>query len=83
MLKYVAIIQATDRELLHRYTSGAKHRNYKSPILKSKQEAENWLEENLTKYPKERYIVDSGLIAFEQSKSVNAEEMLEKLMCVF
>ena len=83
MLRYIAIIQATDRELLHRWTSGAKHRNYKSPILKSKPEAKKWLEENLAKYPKEQYFVDFGIIAFEQEESVNAERMFEKLMNVF
>lgn len=40
MLKHVAIIQATSKERLHSWNSGAAHRNYMSPICEDSKDAE-------------------------------------------
>lgn len=83
MLKHVAIIQATNREMLGRWHAGATHRNYKSPICKDAKDAEKWLEENLQKYPEDEYFEEHAIIAFDEEASRNAEKMFELLMNVF
>ncbi len=83
MLKYVAIIQATNREALAMYHTGPSHRNYMSPVCEDDASAKEWLEENTKKYPELSYIVSSGIIAFDTDQSENAEYMLESLMHVF
>lgn len=83
MLKYVAIIQVIHRETLLMLHAGPSHRNYMSPVCEDSDSAKEWLEEYIKEYPDTRYIVTSGIIAFDTEQSENAEHMLESLMRVF
>ena len=82
MLKYVAIVHATDRTILTRHTGGTIYHNYMSPISQSREEVKRWLCIKLKEYPPTEYIVRKALIAFEEDESINAEEMLKKLLYV-
>lgn len=83
MIKYVAIIQATDRAAMAMYHTGPTHRNYMSPICEDADSAKEWLEENIKKYPEHSHFASSAIIAFDTEQSENAEYMLECLMHVF
>ena len=83
MLKYVAIIQATDRATMEVYHTGPTHRNYMSDVREDADSAKEWLEENLKKYPEHSYFVSSAIIAYDPEQSENAEYMFECLKHVF
>lgn len=82
MLKYVAIIQVTDRNALGSYRTGRMQRNFKSPTCDEEKAAKDWLKKKLKEYPESQNIVSSGIIALDVEKSENAENMLESLMHV-
>lgn len=87
MLKYVALLKVDQPELWSVWHSGPTARYFKSPIETDKEKVEQWLRDELKKYPNARvnnstadkkYIIYTTIIAFNEKESENVERFLEK-----
>lgn len=87
MLKYVALLKTDEPERWSKWHSLPTARYFKSPIETDKKQVEDWLENELKKYPDARvnvsmtdrkYIIYTTIIAFDDQESENVENFLKQ-----
>ena len=89
MLKYVALMRVDKPELWTQWHSSPTERYFKSPVLTDKTLVENWLRDEMKKYPNARvnisradkeYLIYTTIIAFNDEESENVEMFLDRLI---
>lgn len=86
-MKYVALLRVEDTEICALWNCGLAETFYRSPVLDSRKEVENWLKERISSYgdsvcinkfdATKRYFMDDTIVCFDETESYNFENFLK------
>ena len=88
MKKIIALMKVDHPEFWNTWHSGSTASLIKSPVYSNKRDAENWLNEELKKYPDARinekaadkkYFITTTIISFDNKGGMNFEAFLSRL----
>ncbi len=86
MLNYLALLKVDRPRLWSQWHSGSTASYFKSPISSNKEDVEDWIKNELKKYPdasinefidEKEYLIYHTIIAFDVEQSSNVDTFLE------